>query len=346
MRIGLLSNPHSGRNRRMLGHLQGIVTAAGGIHHEITPDVSDIPLALLRMAQADIEVVAVNGGDGSIALVLGCLLSGDSPFASPPLLCALPGGTTNVTVGDVGIRGGLDTALLRLLAWRNGKLEGRELSRAVIGVRGARGQVLGCGLVFGAGAVVTGIEYWQESVRSRGMRSEYSSGVAMIRTVWGMLRGHERFARPVRMQLQLPGTTPVDADFTLLTVSTLQRLFLGIHPFWGQETGALRITAIERGASPARCRPYLRAEHPCTPMMADTTAQTQKRCCSASTEATRWTGNSISRKKRTPRSVSTRRAMPVSCESDNERIRPTIRGRCPSRRRDRCTAHGAAAAPR
>jgi hypothetical protein len=40
----------------------------------------------------------------------------------------------------------------------------------------------------------------------------------------------------------------VDADFTLLTVSTLQRLFLGIHPFWGQETGALRITAIERGA--------------------------------------------------------------------------------------------------
>jgi len=248
MRIGLLSNPHSGRNRRMLGHLQGIVTAAGGIHHEITPDVSDIPLALLRMAQADIEVVAVNGGDGSIALVLGCLLSGDSPFPSPPLLCALPGGTTNVTVGDVGIRGGLDTALLRLLAWRNGKLEGRELIRPVIGVRGARGQVLGCGLVFGAGAVVTGIEYWQESVRSRGMRSEYSSGVAMIRTVWGMLRGHERFARPVRMQLQLPGTTPVDADFTLLTVSTLQRLFLGIHPFWGQETGALRITAIERGA--------------------------------------------------------------------------------------------------
>ena len=104
-RIGLLSNPHSGRNRRMLGHLQSIVTAAGGIHHEITPDVSDIPLALRRMAQADIEVVAVNGGDGSVALVLGCLLSGDSPFPSPPLLCALPGGTTNVTVGDVGIRG-------------------------------------------------------------------------------------------------------------------------------------------------------------------------------------------------------------------------------------------------
>jgi hypothetical protein len=193
MRIGLLSNPHSGRNRRMLGHLQGIVTAAGGIHHEITPGVSDIPIALRRMAESGVDVVAVNGGDGSIALVLGCLLSGDSPFPSPPLLCALPGGTTNVTVGDVGIRGGLDTALLRLLAWRNGKLEGRELIRPVIGVRGARGQVLGCGLVFGAGAVVTGIEYWQESVRARGMRSEYSSGVAMIRTVWGMLRGHERF---------------------------------------------------------------------------------------------------------------------------------------------------------
>jgi diacylglycerol kinase (ATP) len=248
-RIGLISNPHSGRNRRMLGHVQNILAAAGGVHHEVTSAAEDIPEALARMAGAGVEVVAVNGGDGSVALVLGALMSATSPFSSPPLLCALPGGTTNVTVGDVGIRGDLDVALLRLLAWRNGRTCGTELRRQVIGVRNAQGELLGCGLVFGAGAVVTGIEYWQESVRSRGMRSEYSSGVAMTRTVWGMLRGHERFAKPVRMRVEAAGAEAVEADFMLLAISTLERLFLGIHPFWGQGEGSLKLIAIERGAA-------------------------------------------------------------------------------------------------
>lgn len=247
-RIGIISNPHSGRNRRMLGALSNMLVAAGDVHHEITPAAEDIPSALSRMAAAGVDVVGVNGGDGSVALVLGCLRPGVSPFACEPLLCALPGGTTNVTAGDVGIRGALDAAVLKLLAWRNGRLRGCELVRSVIGVRSARGEILGCGLVFGAGAVVTGIEYWQESVRSKGMRSEYSSGVAMTRTVWGMLRGHERFAAPIRMQLSLPGADTVDGDFMLLAVSTLERLFLGIHPFWGNGEGALKVTAIERRA--------------------------------------------------------------------------------------------------
>ena len=34
----------------------------------------------------------------------------------------------------------------------------------------------------------------------------------------------------------------------LLVISTLQRLFRGIHPFWGPGEEALRIPAIERGA--------------------------------------------------------------------------------------------------
>ena len=247
-RIGVLSNPHSGRNRRLLGHLGNMLDAAGGVHHEITPGLEDIAPALARMAATGVEVVAVNGGDGSVALVLGALLAAGSPFARQPLLCVLPGGTTNVTAGDVGITGALDRAVLKLLAWRRGSGPSEIRERAVIGVRGAGGEVLGCGLVFGAGAVVTGIEYWQESVRARGMRSEYSSGVAMVRTVWGMLRGHARFAGPNPMRIELPDRAAVDADFMLLAVSTLERLFLGIHPFWGNGDGALRYTAIERGA--------------------------------------------------------------------------------------------------
>lgn len=247
-RLGVISNPGSGRNRHLLSRIGGMLEAAGGIPHEITQTAGDVPAALGRLAAEGVDVIGINGGDGSVALVLGVLLGDASPFASPPLLCTLPGGTTNVTVGDVGSQTGLEQAVLELLAWRAGRRPARVLERPVIGVRAADGRLLGCGLVFGAGAVVDGIEYWQSAVRARGMRSEYSSGVAMIRTVWGMLRGHPGFGDPVPMQIALPGQESVSGEYRLLVVCALERLFLGIRPFWGPTEGTLRLTAIERHA--------------------------------------------------------------------------------------------------
>ncbi|MFM7275331.1 MAG: diacylglycerol/lipid kinase family protein, partial [Gammaproteobacteria bacterium] len=201
-----------------------------------------------RLAAEGVDVIGINGGDGSVALVLGVLLGDASPFASPPLLCALPGGTTNVTVGDVGSQTGLEQAVLELLAWRAGRRAASVLERPVIGVRAANGQLLGCGLVFGAGAVVDGIEYWHAAVRSRGMRSEFSSGLAMIRTVWGMLRGHDGFGAHIPLVVSLPGRSGFRGEYRLLVVCALQRLFLGIQPFWGEAAGQLRFTAIDRHA--------------------------------------------------------------------------------------------------
>ena len=255
IRLGMISNPNSGRNRRHLRSICTILNHTPGTPHIVTARSEDIPLAMKELAQAGVNVLAVNGGDGSVAHVLGELVNG-SAFASAPLLCALPGGTTNVTVGDVGIRGGLERSVLKLLAWTRGAPCGaRIIQRPIISVRNAGGDSLGCGLVFGVGAVVDGIEYWHEQVRSRGMRSEFSSGVAMIRTVWGTIRGHEGFARPLDIHISSAGCdTPLDGEFMLLVISTLERLFLGIHPFWGAGEQALRVTAIERGA-----RQFLRA---------------------------------------------------------------------------------------
>src|SRR5262249_30369493 len=103
--------------------------------------------------------------------------------------------------------------------------------------------------VFGAGAVVDGIEYWQNAVRARGMRSEFSSGVAMTRTVWGMVSGHDGFGAPVAMRLVPTRGAALEGEVMLLVISALGRLFLGIHPFWDEPPpGSLRMTAIERRA--------------------------------------------------------------------------------------------------
>lgn len=248
-RLGVISNPNSGRNRKHLGKIDGMLKSVPGSRHFITDSAASIPRALAQFAREGVNVVALNGGDGTVAHALEDIVL-DSPFTDPPLLCALPGGTTNVTVGDVGIKGSLPGALLKLLRWlRRGDERAELVERPVIGVRDAHGRRGGCGLVFGAGAVVEGIKYWQEEVRSRGMRSEFSSGLAMTRTVWGMLQGHARFAAPTAMSIRLAeGDRSIEGEFMLLVVSSLERLFLGIHPFWGTEQGSLHFTAIEQHA--------------------------------------------------------------------------------------------------
>ena len=65
----------------------------------------------------------------------------------------------------MGVRGGLCDAILALLGWMHGgNSRARIVQRPVIGVSAASGASLGCGLVFGAGAVVDGIEPGQRVV--------------------------------------------------------------------------------------------------------------------------------------------------------------------------------------
>ena len=246
-RLGVISNPHSGRNKKLIGEIDNMLRQSSGVRHVITDSAQALPLAMKEFAATGVNIVAINGGDGSVA----CALEHLSLFGSqPPLLVALPGGTTNVTVNDVGIRGTLIHAFLQLLRWINrGHPNALIVERDIIAVQDAHGRSGGAGLVFGAGAVVHGIEYWNEQVRSRGMRSEFSSGLAMIRTLIGMLRADERFAPPLHMSVHdLESDKRFEADIMLFVVCTLRRLFLGITPFWGKELAPLETTVIEKGA--------------------------------------------------------------------------------------------------
>lgn len=247
-RLGVISNPHSGHNRRGLEAVSALLAGAHGVHHVVTRDPEQLAATLAQFARDGVDTLAVNGGDGSLARVVGLLVE-RSPFTSMPLVCALPGGTSNVTAADTGMRGGLPDALARLLAWRRGEAgEVRRIVRPVIGVRGADGRALGHGFIFDAGAVVDGIEYWNRRVKAHGPRGDAGPGLALARTLWGMLRGHEGFAEPLRARITEASGAPLDGEFRLIVASALERLFLGIHPFCDEGTGRLLFTAVERRA--------------------------------------------------------------------------------------------------
>lgn len=247
--IGLISNPHSRRNRSQLPAVQRIVANHPAIHHAVTAGMEQIPAALREFAAKGVNVLAINGGDGTTAHVFTELFE-HRPFRAPPSIIILPGGTTNMNAGDAGMTGSLVKAVQRMAQWASGDSgQARRLLRPVLRVQAGNGASPAYGMFFGAGIIIRGIEYCHSNVHTLGIRNEIGPGIALLRSLWGMLRKEPRFAAPTPMRIGLDAhPDSATKDVILLLVSSLDRLFLGMRPWWGQEEAPLHCTWLEKPA--------------------------------------------------------------------------------------------------
>lgn len=251
--IGLICNPHSGRNQQQLAGLETAIKNCSHLLYVPTASVEDIPSAIERFAQAKIEILAINGGDGTVAHVLTHLLRHPA-FKTPPQLILLPGGTTNMNVGDVGIPGKIQQSLEKLIRWSQGELpdlEARE--RPILQIKQGESGPPMYGMIFGTGAIIQAIEYWHSSVKQKGFRNEFSSGLALARTVWGLIRRDPRFAKPVKLDIHFGDKQRIQQDNMMMFVSCMPRVFLNFRPFWGSEDGALAMTVVRDRAERFLC---------------------------------------------------------------------------------------------
>ncbi len=246
--VGLVSNPASGHNRDQFEQFRRRIDASESIRHIVTRSAEDIPAALGSLRDAGIAALAINGGDGTNAALLGALLEGDY-FETPPPVILLPGGTANMNAGDVGMRGSLSRAVNQFCDWCDGdrRLRNPPSQRALLRVQcdGRRYH----GMFLGAGAVIQGTEYAHREIHSRGLRDDFSLALGTLRTVWGVVRGQPEFTGHQRIGVAIDGGPRRDHDTLILAISTLHRLAFGMRPFWGTGPGALRMTLMEQGCS-------------------------------------------------------------------------------------------------
>ena len=95
MRVGLIRNPKSHRN---LGRARAQPLPAGVMGAE--PDSQeDLREALAAFAEAKVEALAIEGGDGTVRDILSLL---PDLFETPPMLAVYPLGKTNVLARDLG----------------------------------------------------------------------------------------------------------------------------------------------------------------------------------------------------------------------------------------------------
>ena len=251
--IGLISNPNSGHNRDDFARIEALVAGQPAIHHVVTHSPADIAPALEALSRRQVGVLAINGGDGTAAAIMGRMLE-QAVFAKPPLIALLPGGTANMNAGDVGIRGKLVPAVRRFCSWCEDQqdTQDRIVERPLLRVQ--TGGASHYGMFLGAGAVMQGTEYTHSKIHARGLRDELSLALGTARTIWGVLRDDPRFNQSVSISLRLgDGIESATHDTLILVVSTLHRLFFGMRPFWGTGPGRLRMTLVEQ-----HCTRFLR----------------------------------------------------------------------------------------
>lgn len=244
LRAGVLTNPLSGGNKNGEGRaVRDVLSRWPEVlqHDACTP--AEIAAALHAFAEKKIELLVINGGDGTIQAVL-TILHNEKPFSHPPLLALLHAGTTSMLPRDVGVAGGLGDALVKILEWAQSERSDLNVqTRHILRVERA-GESSQCGMFFGAGAITQGIRIFHGTDNPKGRRGQLMPAITILRLLLAIRTGNRKQLKPLVTRTSLDGDAPVQRSDTFALISTLDRLFLGMRPYWGKEDGPLRYTAV------------------------------------------------------------------------------------------------------
>ena len=242
-RIGVVINPLSGGNLNGLGDIRRLIDDHPQVVHCDVQTPQDVLAALRDFARREVNLLAVNGGDGTVQAVLTALFH-RQPFETQPLLAVMQSGTTSMTARDVGFSGSRLRSLKKLFNWAvTGTGNARVIDRPVLQVQ-APGHQTRYGMFFGASAIYQGIQYFHRKLNTKGLGGEIGPGLTILRFLWSAARQGSDFIPSVPVSVAMDDNPPQQFDSFVILVSTLERLFLGLYPYWGSESGPLHYTAV------------------------------------------------------------------------------------------------------
>ena len=251
MKIGLISNRKSERNKRGLGKIVGALAASPDSLHAELGQISDLSEILRDFARREVGVVAINGGDGTVQATLTELFNA-RPFERMPVLAVLPGGMTNMIAHDIGCRRGPKAVDRLVEALAAGDLASRTVEREIIRLQHTSEGPPLYGMFFGAAGICRGILLCREAMQPKTIGSTAAVGATVISVLARRLIGSDRqdpilSGDPVTVRLD--GGSPQSGSRLMVLITTLDRLILKSRPYWGSGPGGLRYTAISHPAT-------------------------------------------------------------------------------------------------
>jgi diacylglycerol kinase (ATP) len=246
VRIGVISNAHSKRNKRSMRDILGLLREHPQVLHRSFDHISELPDCLRAMADAGVTHLVISGGDGTVLATVSALIN-DSPFTTLPCLSLLSAGMTNVIAHVVGQPGLPATGLRRLVSRAEAGETGEIIDRPVLSVDFADGRPIERGFLIGGIGFYQGTQLVRRDIHSLGAKQTFA---AKLGIAWSILKimmfgpGPRSGFHGEEIGLTLDGQHETRNCFMFLG-STLNEILPGVSPFWGEGAGRLQLTTID-----------------------------------------------------------------------------------------------------
>lgn len=244
------------RARKVLDHIAR--------YPEIIQAQSDPTTAVRELAEAGVEILVINGGDGTLQRALTEVLCATSPFIKTgdpkelPIIVPIRTGRTCMSAHDIGSPRDPCLAMDNLVARvRSGRVEEALMDRAALRMTLEPDGVDCWGTFFGVGVIYRGTLLTHRIFPNKGkVQGMFGSSVVTAGLIARALTGRTptkpgRAEHPLTidsMTVHLDGKKLEAGEFQLLMATTLHRLLSGIRPFWGTGPGGIRFTALRPGS--------------------------------------------------------------------------------------------------
>lgn len=249
--VALLSNPKSTGNRSLLPRVRSFCAGRPDIFHYEVEEVGQIGDALKTIARVKPKILVINGGDGTVQASLTELYHGGHFGDNPPPVAVLPNGKTNLIALDLGAVGDPLDALERIIELSKSDLSAHIVARELIalsdGVAGTRPTL---GMFLGGAGLADSILYCRDKIYPLGLPNGLSHVLTAFAVLFSMLFGvKSRYLppRPNRVRISLVRDGQFNGYFSVLIVTTLDKLLLASRTDGGTAAGRMKFMAVELG---------------------------------------------------------------------------------------------------
>jgi len=249
-KIGVISNPDSTRLRHEMPQFRDVISRYPAILHRELDTIDDMLPILQSYSEQGVDLIAINGGDGSLQLAVTKLLN-DQPYGELPYLTVLPAGQTNMTAGALGIHGA-PSDLIDLIGrkWASGALDTQTVEMPFVGMRLTPQDETIYGAFFGTAAIVRGIYTCREKFHPMKLPSWLTHILTLGYLLCSSINPFKTDKSPMRREdvtMRFDTENHEKRPYFIVLVTTLNKLVLGMAANTDVGEGALRFLSVDYG---------------------------------------------------------------------------------------------------
>lgn len=249
--IGVITNPTSRRNRRDPGVARALSYVLGERGELAAPcDLDALAATLRHFRDREIDVLCVNGGDGTVHQAVTAMVRAYQDGPALPALVVLRGGTMNIIADSVGVSVSPERMLTQVVdAFHSGEaLPERTVRLMEVEIDGAPPRY---GFLAGNGVIAGFLQVYYE----RDHPTPVDAATLLARAAASALTGGplvKRILRPWRGTVTVDGQAWDGREWVAIALGTVEEMGFGFRVFHEVADNPDKVQVVGIGSSVAR----------------------------------------------------------------------------------------------